>query len=161
MNALNQKRASFVYYYHFEFPDLWERDMRELKDNDIEYLILLNGFGLRQTMSNKCESDRLHSFLNFIDRFRIKCFLSLGSPQGLYLDPKVEKDHLEYISTVTSHLSKFPALYGLYLEDEPGGGMEYRKDAWAPCVKTFEEGLKNSKLAPVGKSLARKNWKID
>ena len=59
-----RKYQVFTHYHHTDNPDRWESDLSELKNNGFGYLIVSEGFDLKNILATDAQKDLLIRLTN-------------------------------------------------------------------------------------------------
>lgn len=151
----------FTYYYHLHNDERWENDLRELHENGMRYIVISEGFDLKNILATEDQKSRLIAFLDVADAQGIRCILNPGNPKDLYLLPDARRWRVDYIRHVAEILGDHPAVYGLLLEDAPDGGARFGMERWKSVTEELEGRLESRDLTTDGYRCMVKSWQMD
>lgn len=150
----------FTYYYHVDNPDRWNTDFSELKENGIQYLVVSEGFDLKNILTTNAGKEQLIRFLDAADAQDLSCILNPGNPRELYLLPDARRWRIDYIRHVAETLGDHPAVYALMLEDAPTGGANAGLERWKTVTAELEGRIESDNLTGDGYQHAVKRWQM-
>ena len=156
-----RKYQVFTYYYHVDNPDRWNTDFSELKENGFQYLVVSEGFDLRNLLTTDSEKEQLFRFLDAVNSQGLSCILNIGNPRELYILPDARRWRIDYIRHVTETLGDHPALYALMLEASPNGGANAGLDRWKILTAELEGRIESDNLTGDGYQHAVKRWQME
>lgn len=156
-----RKYQLFTHYYHTDNPDRWQSDLSELKDNGFGYLIISEGFDLKNILATDAQKDLLIRFLDAANAHELACVINPGNPRELYILPDARRWRLDYIRHVAETLGDHPAVYALMLEDGPTGGANASFERWKTVTAELEGRIESDDLTGDGYQYAVKKWQME
>ncbi|RKY66469.1 MAG: hypothetical protein DRQ02_08805 [Candidatus Latescibacterota bacterium] len=152
----------FVYYWHQSRPpEMWKSDLEELKANGMDYLLVGIPLQKRGILTNETSKVAFFQFLETAGERGLRCIVRAGLSQGFYLEPEVRQQKVDFVQMLAEQAEKYPAIYGIELEDEPKGRQELPEEAWQPFTREIEATLQRQNLTSIGYELALKRWKME
>jgi hypothetical protein len=156
-----RKYQVFTHYHHTDNPDRWESDLSELKNNGFGYLIVSEGFDLKNILATDAQKDLLIRFLDAAHAHEVACVINPGNPRELYILPDARRWRLDYIRHVAEALGDHPAVYALMLEDGPSGGANASFERWKTVTAELEGRIESDNLTGDGYQYAVKKWQME
>ena len=150
---------SFVFYYNWGIPSFWEEDLKGLKERGIRYVMLLNSFDYRSIRKDPEKREMFYSFLRTLEKHEMYCVVILGRPKGIFIDPDVQQEYFAHMAEAVRETKAFPALYAVYVADEPTGDCEYPDEIWKRYLSPDIERIQASSMTEDGKVAAIRRLK--